>query len=361
MAGAMFFFGYAPEITLAEGINGRVALTYSRIDTTSTDVTGAATDVSARAFFQQYSLTADKNLFPNLRLFATGMFQKTESTSSTNGVGSWGDTTVKRPYIDLTLRTPVFSAGVNYNSVTTESKALNAPTTTFKSEAYGGNLGLLAQFADPTAPTGYAPFNVQSLAGMVFVTFAKVNPATGDDVAGPGNGLIDVFDPQTGTFHRFATGKNAGGKLKEINSPWGLALSPTNFGAHADQLLVGNFGSGTIMAFDAEGKFQGLLENTHEKPIVIEGLWALAFGNGGRAGRPETLYFTAGPGEESHGLFGSLDLVPEPAKPGKDRGDGGFFNDAPITSNTADFRFAAGTGPKPGTIRHDHDVDPTGQ
>jgi uncharacterized protein (TIGR03118 family) len=118
-------------------------------------------------------------------------------------------------------------------------------------------------------------------------------------------------------FHRLATGKDAGGKLREINSPWGLALSPTNFGGHADQLLVGNFGSGTIMAFDADGRFKGLLEGRHERPIVIDGLWGLAFGNGGKAGRPGTLYFTAGPNGEGNGLFGALDPVPE-HKPGRD-------------------------------------------
>ena len=128
-------------------------------------------------------------------------------------------------------------------------------------DAYGSNLTLVAQYADPNVPAGYAPFNVQSIAGMVFVTFAMQDPDKHDDVAGPGNGLIDVFDPATGMFHRFATGKNAGGKLREINSPWGLALSPTNFGAHADQLLVGNFGSGTIMSFEADGQFKGLLED----------------------------------------------------------------------------------------------------
>jgi len=149
-------------------------------------------------------------------------------------------------------------------------------------DAYGSNLTLLAQFADPTAPAGYAPFNVQSLGGMVFVTFAKQDAEQHDDAAGPGRGLIDVFNPETGTFHRFATGSDAGGTLREINSPWGLALSPTNFGGHADQLLVGNFGSGTIMAFDADGRFRGLLEGRHEWPIVIDGLWGLTFGNGGK-------------------------------------------------------------------------------
>jgi uncharacterized protein (TIGR03118 family) len=179
-------------------------------------------------------------------------------------------------------------------------------------DAYDTNLTLLAQYADPKAHTGYAPFNVQSIAGMVFVTFAKQDAAKHDDVAGPGHGLIDVFDPATGMFHRFATGSKAGGTLDEINSPWGLALSPTNFGGHADQLLVGNFGSGTFMSFEADGKFRGLLERRNEKPVVIDGLWGLAFGNGGKAGRPGTLYFTAGPNGENNGLFGALDPVVEP-------------------------------------------------
>ena len=139
--GAMFFFGYAPEMVLADGIYGRLNLTYAHTETTSTDNTGASSEESNRAFFQQYTLTADKYLYPNLKLFATGMFQKTDSTSSTNGQGSWGDTTVIRPYIDLTLRTPVFAAGVNYNAVTTEQKAMDAPNTTFKYEAYGAILG----------------------------------------------------------------------------------------------------------------------------------------------------------------------------------------------------------------------------
>jgi hypothetical protein len=137
----IFFFGYTPEMVFADGIYGRLNLTYSHAETTSTDSTGTSSDDSNRAFFQQYTLTADKYLYPNLKLFASGMFQKTEATSSTNGEGSWGDTTVMRPYIDLTLRTPVFSAGVNYNAVTTEQKSMNAPNTTYNYQAYGGILG----------------------------------------------------------------------------------------------------------------------------------------------------------------------------------------------------------------------------
>jgi uncharacterized protein (TIGR03118 family) len=174
-------------------------------------------------------------------------------------------------------------------------------------DAYDGNANLIGQLADPHAPAGYAPFNVQSVGGIIFVTFAKQDADKEDDVAGPGHGLIDVLDLQTQTFHRFVTGSDAGGRLRAINSPWGVALAPNTFGEHADQLLVGNFGSGTIMTFDADGHFEGFLQRRSGNPVVIDGLWALTFGNGGRAGVPGTLYFTAGPDDESHGLFGSLE------------------------------------------------------
>ncbi len=137
-----------------------------------------------------------------------------------------------------------------------------------------------------------------------------------DDVAGPGNGLIDTFDPETETFHRLATGTDAGGNLRDINSPWGLAVSPDSFGKHGDQLLVGNFGSGTIMTFDARGRFRGLLKALKGGPVVIDGLWGLTFGNGANAGETDTLFFTAGPDDESHGLFGTL----TPAKGKEPRG-----------------------------------------
>ena len=181
-------------------------------------------------------------------------------------------------------------------------------------DAYGSNgtnIMLLGQFSDPRAPVGYAPFNVQSVGGMIFVTFAKQDAEKHDDVAGRGHGLIDVFNPNTGVFHRFATGLNAGGTLPFLNSPWGVALAPSTFGKHANQLLVGNFGSGTIMAFDATGRFRGLLQDIEGEPIVIGGLWAITFGNGGRGGVADTLYFSSGPDDESHGLFGSLAPVSE--------------------------------------------------
>jgi len=176
-------------------------------------------------------------------------------------------------------------------------------------DAFGTDLKPAGQFSDPHTPFGYAPFNVQVLGNTVFVTFAKQDSQKHDDVKGPGHGLIDIFNPNTGKFRRFATGSDAGGHLRAINSPWGLAIAPAGFGKHEDQLLVGNFGSGTIMAFEANGEFKGLLRGVHEGPIVIDGLWGLKFGNDGRGGRSSTLYFSAGPDDENHGLFGSLDPV----------------------------------------------------
>ena len=178
-------------------------------------------------------------------------------------------------------------------------------------DAYDTNLALVAQFTDPHAPSGYAPFNVQSIDGTIWVTFAKQDEFKHDDVAGPGNGLIDILNPNNGEFRRFATGRDAGGRLDEINSPWGLAVSPRGFGPHGDELLVGNFGSGTIMAFNEFGRFLGLLQSTDKDPVVIDGLWALKFGNGAKAGDADTLFFTAGPDGESHGLFGSLSPAPK--------------------------------------------------
>jgi uncharacterized protein (TIGR03118 family) len=95
-----------------------------------------------------------------------------------------------------------------------------------------------------------------------------------------------------------------------MNSPWGLAIAPSTFGAHANQLLVGNFGSGTIMTFDARGKFKGLLRTSGECPITIDGLWGLTFGaDGGVSGVSTDLYFSAGPNNESHGLFGAIQVL----------------------------------------------------
>ncbi len=209
----------------------------------------------------------------------------------------------------LTNRSTAVYKGVTLVTVGGEPLLLVANFREATVDAYNGSMNLVAQFADPDAPDGYAPFNVQDIEGMVFVTYAKQDDAKHDDVAGRGHGLIDLLNPATGKFFRFATGSDAGGHLHQIDSPWGVALAPGGFGRHADELLVGNFGSGTIMSYTAEGKVTGLLRNEQGGTLVIPGLWGLKFGNGGRGGVPGILYFSAGPDGESHGVFGSLEPV----------------------------------------------------
>jgi uncharacterized protein (TIGR03118 family) len=154
-------------------------------------------------------------------------------------------------------------------------------------------------------PAGYAPFDVQNLGGVLYVTYAVQDGAKHDDVAGAGNGIVDAYDLQGNLLQRLVTH----GKL---NSPWGLALAPAGFGDVGGDLLVGNFGDGTINAYTTSGAFVQTLQDSHGNPLVIDGLWGLRFGVGGSAATAETLFFTAGPDGESHGLFGELVQTPEP-------------------------------------------------
>jgi uncharacterized protein (TIGR03118 family) len=155
-------------------------------------------------------------------------------------------------------------------------------------------------FSDPKIPAGFAPFGVAALNGKLYVTYAKQNGARHDDVAGAGNGFVDVYDLNGKLLSRLISG----GRL---NSPWGLALAPAGFGTFGNDLLVGNFGDGKINAFDpVSGKFVGSLNDQHGKTLTVEGLWGLVFGNGQNTGDPNTLFFTAGIGGEKHGLLGSL-------------------------------------------------------
>jgi uncharacterized protein (TIGR03118 family) len=161
-------------------------------------------------------------------------------------------------------------------------------------------------FTDPNIPAGFAPFDVANLGGKLYVTYAKQDASKHDDVAGAGNGFVDVFDTNGHLINRLVSG----GTGSPLNSPWGLALAPANFGQFSNDLLVGNFGDGRINAFDpTTGAFQGAVTDPLGNPIVIGGLWSLKFGNGGAAGPASTLFFSAGIGDEGHGLFGDLQAV----------------------------------------------------
>jgi uncharacterized protein (TIGR03118 family) len=169
-----------------------------------------------------------------------------------------------------------------------------------KVEIYDANFQYVKSFRDPKVPKDYAPFGVQAIGGKIYVTYAQQDAEKHDDVPGYGHGYVDVFNTKGRLLQRLI----AGGSL---NSPWGIALAPANFGAFSNTLLVGNFGNGWINAFDPNtGAWIGFLQNNAGHPLAIDGLWALAFGGGGVSGNLNQLYFTAGPEDESHGLFGRL-------------------------------------------------------
>ena len=172
-------------------------------------------------------------------------------------------------------------------------------------DVFDGNFALVKSagaFTDKKLPSAdYAPFNVQAIGGKVYVAYAPKEPDGNDEVAGPGNGVVDVFT-QEGKFVRRLVSHGP------LNAPWGLERAPSSFGTFAGDLLVGNFGDGKINAFDGSGHFKGTLSGKNGKPLVIDGLWGLRQGNV-LAGGTDSVWFAAGPGEESHGLLGTLKAV----------------------------------------------------
>jgi uncharacterized protein (TIGR03118 family) len=165
-------------------------------------------------------------------------------------------------------------------------------------------------FVDPKIPRGFAPFGIRSVGGLVIVTYALQDADQHDDVSGPGNGFVDAFDADGNLALRVAT-------QGDLNSPWGLALAPDQFVLAANLLLVGNFGDGTIHAFDLTScggdgcSESGPLQLENGNVVQIDRLWALDFGKGnGQSGSQGQLFFTAGPNNETNGLFGVINTGP---------------------------------------------------
>jgi uncharacterized protein (TIGR03118 family) len=161
-------------------------------------------------------------------------------------------------------------------------------------------------FVDPLLPAGYSPFNVQNVGGNIVVTYAIFDPATGEELEGAGNGIVDVYDANGVLLRRVAS-------MGALNAPWGVALAPSAFGPFGGALLVGNLGDGTINAYDFfTGAMLGTISDINGDPLVNDGLWGIQFGNNGPGFDPNSLYIAAGINDEQDGLFARITPTPEP-------------------------------------------------
>lgn len=201
--------------------------------------------------------------------------------------------------------------GATFGMIGTNSYLYSANFQSGSIDVLNGSLQsvtLPGGFLDPILPSGYAPFNVQNLGGTLFVAYA-VRDLAGRLVPGAGKGIVDAFDLNGVFLARVATGD-------VLDAPWGLAIAPASFGPFAGNLLIGNFGDGSIHAYDLVTNVRtGTLAGPGRIPIVIDGLRGLRTGNGVNGGDPQSLYFTAGPGGGAHGVLGVIVPLPEPDAP----------------------------------------------
>jgi uncharacterized protein (TIGR03118 family) len=232
---------------------------------------------------------------------ASILFDNSKSGAVYTGCAVGG--TAAAPYI--------FAANFKAGTVDVYDANLNLNPAPFNQKGTPQPFSGATSFSNPSIPTGFAPYNIQNINGTLFVTYAQQNAQQNASVGGPGNGYVAMF--------------NLGGSLianlvaqGPLNSPWGMAIAPANFGPVAGALLVGNFTDGKINAFNAtSGAFLGALNDTTGNAIAIPGLWSLNFGSGADSEDPGTLYITAGIGGgpnndsvQSHGLLASIQAVP---------------------------------------------------
>jgi len=168
-----------------------------------------------------------------------------------------------------------------------------------KVDVFDANFTPLPSFTDSTLPQGFAPFGIAVIDGKLYVTFAQQDSDAHDDVPGPGNGYVDIFDMNGNLSTRFAS-------QGSLNSPWQVVKAPDDFGGFSNAILIGNFGDGHIGGFDAtDGSVLGRLKNKRKEVITIDGLWGFGFAIHEHGGH-DTLLFASGLDDEAHGLIGRL-------------------------------------------------------
>jgi uncharacterized protein (TIGR03118 family) len=204
------------------------------------------------------------------------------------------------------------AAGAAYYGLAISATTTNAAPLLYAANFATGNIDIFdtnykpvsmpGAFVDPSVPAGYAPFNIQNEGGKLYVIYAKQNAAK--NFAAAGGGYVAIFDLNGNLLkHLVSNGP--------LNAPWGVAIAPATFGAFANDVLIGNFGDGTINAFDPNtGNALGALADENGNTISISGLWGLIPGNGGSGGDANAIYFAAGTGNQKHGLLGSIQAAP---------------------------------------------------
>ncbi len=162
------------------------------------------------------------------------------------------------------------------------------------------------KFIDPSIPTGFVPFGIAALNGQLYVTFAKQDTEKHDEIPGAGFGYVDIFDFSGNLVSQFASGG-------ALNAPWGMAIAPAGFGSLQGDVLIGNFGDGTINIFTPNGTAlatsMGHLMASNGNAMSFPGLWSLVFGNGDSDKPLTTLFYTAGFADQTDGVFGSITVA----------------------------------------------------
>jgi uncharacterized protein (TIGR03118 family) len=159
-------------------------------------------------------------------------------------------------------------------------------------------------FSDPRMPSGYKPFNIMNIQGNLYVAYALLEEGGDEETVGEGLGVINVFDADGFLLKRLIS-------HGQLNAPWGMALAPAGFGKFSNMLLVGNFGDGTIHAYDpSNGGHRGRLRSSENRDVKLEGLWGIAFGPGVQHQPTDTLFAAAGINDEDNGLYARIDAAP---------------------------------------------------
>jgi uncharacterized protein (TIGR03118 family) len=232
---------------------------------------------------------------------ASILFDNSKSGAVYTGCALGG--TAAAPYL--------FAANFNAGTVDVYDANFNLNPAPYGQSSLPQPYSASSSFSNPAIPAGFAPYNVQNINGTLFVTYAQQDAQKHDSTGGPGNGYVAMFNLNGTLIANLAS-------EGPLNSPWGMAIAPSNFGLFSGALLVGNFGDGKINAFNATtGAVLGTLDDTTGNPIAIPGLWSLNFGGGAQSEDPGTLYITAGIGGgpnndpvEAHGLLASVQAAP---------------------------------------------------